>query len=163
VVWRGGGLSLFISSGALLVEGLERKINKKLIACAFCCSESLGSIAPCRTRAWGWYGVGVIVALVIWQCGGRGRYVVLRYCTRTKNPVNRSLQGIWGSMGAVCGGCRRQFGDLVVWWTCGGVRGVWCRGIAKSHKNKHKPCKLTFTGRRGRRGDGMGWALSLLW
>jgi hypothetical protein len=44
-----------------------------------------------------------------------------------KNPVNVGLQGIGGGAGAVWGGRRRCFGDLVVWWTGGGVHGAWCR------------------------------------
>jgi hypothetical protein len=54
-----------------------------------------------------------------------------------KKPCKLRLQSIGGGMGVVWGGRRRRFGDLAVWWTCGGVGGAWCCGVAKSHKNEH--------------------------
>jgi len=61
----------------------------------------------------------------------------------------------------VVGGCPgRRFGRLVVSWTCG----AWDVGVLLPEvRNKKKPSKLTFTGRRSRRGGGGGLAQPLDW
>ena len=54
---------------------------------------------------------------------------------RTKtntNPVNRCLQGVGGGVGAVRGGRRCCFGDLVMSRMGGGC------GVARLHKNEKK-------------------------